>query len=587
MKDNYYEEELRYLLDVGKEFSKAHPERARYLNLDNVRARDPHVERLLEAFAFLTGRIRRKLDDDLPELSQSLMTLLWPHYLRPIPATAMLEFRPVEGMVEGTQTIPRGTEVDSDPVAGGRPCRFRTCYDVQIQPIAISEASLTAGSSGAPSLTLRFQVEKGVDLSKLDLSRLRLYLHGDPATAYAAHRLLRRQVESAVVRADPAGSGSQVLQAKVDVKMGGFEPDEGLVPYPDQSFPGYRLLQEYFYFPEKFLFVDLCNLGALARLGTVSEFQVEFVLKSSAPSGLRLSRDNFRTYCTPIVNLFRRDGEPVRVDRLKTEYPVVADFDVEEKQFEVFSVDSVEGITQGTGERRKYEPFLSFKRGAESDTDESQEAAFFHVSRRTSPWGGWDTYISFLTRDGREAVRESETVSLDLTCTNATLAKELHIGDIRHPTQGVPEFVRFSNITQPTVPLWPVIGEAVEWQFISHLALNFLSLTNAEALQEMLRTYDFGKTEANQRRIVGIRKVSSSPKESLVHGAPVRGTAIGLELDETCFADEGDVELFSSVLNEFFGLYSSINSFTQLSVECIPSGTLLQWPPTIGRQFII
>jgi len=585
MRDTYYEEELRYLLDAGKEFSRAHPERARYLNLDNVRARDPHVERLLEAFAFLAGRIRKKLDDDLPELSQSLMTLLWPHYLRPVPAMAILEFRPVEGMVETTQIIPRGTEIDSDPVAGGRPCRFRTCYDVQIQPISLKEATVSSGSPGEPSLDLRFQVERGVDLSKLDLSRLRIYLHGDPATAYATYRLLRREVETTVLRADPDGSNRQVAQGKVQVEMGGFGLDEGLVPYPDNSFPGYRLLQEYFYFPEKFLFVDVCNMDELTQVGAVSEFQVEFILKSSPPTGLRLSRENFRLYCTPIANLFRRDAEPVRVDRMKTEYPVIADFAAAEKQFEVFSVDSVEGITPATGDRRKYEPFLSFKHDSESDRAERE--AFFHVSRRLSPWGGWDTFISFLSRDGRESSLESETVSLQLTCTNATLAKELHIGEIRHPTQGVPEFVRFSNITQPTVPLWPSLGEAAEWQFISHLALNYLSLTSAEALQEILRTYDFGKTEANRRRIAGIRSVSSSPREVLLYGAPIRGTAIDIELDDTYFADEGDVELFSSVLNKFFGLYSSINAFTQLTVNCVPSGTVLQWPPTIGRQIIL
>ncbi len=587
MKDRYYEEELRYLLDAGKAFSKAHPERARYLNIDNVRTRDPHVERLLESFAFLSGRIRRRLDDDLPELSQSLMALLWPHYLRPVPSAAILQFMPVEGMVEATQTIPRGMEIDSDPAAGGAPCRFCTSYDVKIQPITLLKAGFISGSGDAASLELEFKIESGVDLGKLDLSRLRLYLHGDPGTAFSAYRLLRREVDSILLWAGSAGSDAPPLHNNVEVKMAGFGAEEELVPFPDQSFPGYRLMQEYFYFPEKFLFADICNLDALAEMGTLSEFRVEIILKSSAPSGLRLSKDNFRLYCTPIVNLFTRDSEPIRLTRLKTEYPVVVDFASEEKNFEVFSVDSVEGMAQQTGERLTYKPFLSFGHGSYSSDSNSTAETFYNISRKISPWGGWDTFISFVPKNGNEADIEAASVSLELTCTNAALGKDLLIGEIRHPTKGVPEFVRFSNITRPTDPIWPTLGEALEWQFISHLALNFLSLSSAEALQDILEIYDFGKTEANRRRIGGIRRVSSSPKEILRHGASIRGTALVLDLDETHFADEGDVELFSSVLSEFFGLYSSINSFTQLTTNCIKSGTTSQWPPTTGKQVIL
>jgi len=587
MRDKYYEEELRYLLDAGKQFSKAHPERAKYLNLDNVRARDPHVERLLEAFAFLTGRIRKRLDDDIPEISQSLMSLLWPHFLRPIPALAILEFRPVEGMVESTQTIPRDTEIDSDPVMGGQPCRFRTCSDVRIQPIELAKAGMASNPRGASSIYLSFRVEKGIDLTKLDLSHLRLYLHGDPATAYAIYRLFRREVESVTLLANPDTPQERLIRDGVKIEMGGFGPDEGLVPYPDHSFPGYRLLQEYFCFPEKFLFIDLRNLQELEQAGVVSEFQVECTLKSPPPEGLRLTKDNFRLYCTPIVNLFKRDAEPVRVERLKSEYPIVADFDADENQFETFSVDAAEGVVHNTGERKKYDNFLSFGHESESEDDAGEPRGFFHISRRMSPWGGWDTYISFPDKEGGEAVQGAETVSLELTCTNATMAKELRIGEIRHPTQNMPDFVRFSNITQPTSSVWPPLGHAAEWQFISHLALNFLSLTSIEALQEILRIYDFGRTEANQRRIVGIRGISSSPKELLLHGAPIRGIMVEMELEETHFADEGDLELFSSVLNEFFSLYCSVNSFTQLKVTCAPSGTVLEWPSTIGRQTIL
>ena len=67
---------------------------------------DPHVERLVEAFAFLSATSVRKLDDDFPELTHSLLELFWPYHLRPIPSMALLEFSRSRGRCRSGRCSP-------------------------------------------------------------------------------------------------------------------------------------------------------------------------------------------------------------------------------------------------------------------------------------------------------------------------------------------------------------------------------------------------------------------------------------------------------------------------------------------------
>jgi type VI secretion system protein ImpG len=582
--DRYYEEELNYLIEAGREYARIHPDRARFLNLSDPRHRDPHVERLVEAFAFLTGNVRRKLDDDFPELTHSLLELVWPYHLRPIPSMALLEFKPKSGQVRERQTVPRGFLADSRPVPSqGVPCRFRTAYDVDLYPFHLAEAAITPDEAGRPRLRLAFEWEDGADASRFRIGRLRFHLAGEPSVAFALYHLLRRQVDSILLR---WGTDGTRLLPEESVAPAGFGPGEEVLPYPSTSFPGYRLLAEYFSFPEKFLFVDVGGpdgIGALPLGPRERRFELEVRFRGRVPDSLRPTAENFRLYVTPIVNSFERDGEPITVTQLKAKHRVLGDFSHPEA-YEVFSVDQVEALRTADGARFERHPFFSFQH---DDEGADGRGVYHHVTHRRSPSGAWQTHLALISAV-RGKLPGEETLSLRLTCTNGRLCQEVGIEEITRAAGGIRfDLATFRNITRPTDPLYPRLGSGAEWKFVSQMALNLASLSDPAAFRALLALYDPGERPANRQRIESIEKASLAPREVLDRGAPIRGSALTLTLDGRRFDDPGDLLLFGEVLSEFLSLYSHVNSFTELIVHLSDSGEILRWPSTRGRQILI
>lgn len=578
MFNKYYQDELQFLRELGEEFARAHPAAAHYLSGPG---RDPDVERLLEGVAFLTARVRQKLDDEFPELTHGLMSLLWPHYLRPVPSMTILEFAPVMQALRQSQVVGRGTEVHSVPVEG-TPCRFRTCYNLALHPLSLEEVAVETRTSGLSSLRLGFRLWNQAKVESLRLDRLRLFLHGDAAGTYALYLHLLRHVEE--VRLTAAGGRADEAFRTAAVAPVGFDEDQALLPYPPASFPGYRHLQEYFALPEKFLFVDLVGLEALRGLPVEDRFRVEVRFDRQLPPTLRPTREEVRLYCTPIVNLFPHETDPIRVDRSQTEYrlrPVGKD----PLHFEIYDIDRVVCYAGDTGEEREIPSFYSFQHVAGGGQQ------YYYARQRSSVVDDrLDTYLSFVDARGEAALPGAETVACRLTCTNRRLAEALRAGDVNVATDSTPAFVHFRNLTVPTPSVAPPMGGDLHWRLISHLSLNYLSLVSAEALRGVLELYNFQAlrdpraARANARRMEGIHAVRSEPSETLVRGCLMRGNAVTLEVLEDHFADEGDLFLFATILNEFLGLSATLNSFTQLSVRGIQRGEVISWPCRIGRD---
>lgn len=588
MFNKYYEDELGFLREMGAEFAKAHPAAAPYLA---ERGADPDVERLLEGFAFLTGRLRQKLDDELPEITQALMQMLWPHYLRPIPPMTILQFEPVQHLVRQAQTVPRGTEVDSVPV-DGTPCRFRTCYDVQILPLTVGAADVDqpAGTSGHVRLELR--VNQGVDVAKLEFDRFRLYLHGEPTVCNALYLQLTRRLKEVVVRASGGSGGTGEAKLPPEsVRPVGFAEEEALLPYPPQAFPGYRLLQEYFSLPQKYLFLDVMGLPPLADLGVSDRLEVRFEFSRPPDGSLRVGADNLRLHCTPVVNLLSTQSDPIQVDHQKVEYRIRPGTS-NPAHFEVFSVDCVKGWIKGSTEERDYPSFHSFRQGIGGG--EAGGNVYYYTRLRGSVTGpGVDTFVSFVTANEERALPETERVVADLTCSNGALPAGLRLGDLNRATASSPGFVKFRNITGVTESMTPPLGGGVHWRIISNMSLNYLSLISAEALRGVLNVYNFQalqKRQAaleNELRLSGIEKVQSFPEERLYRGAPVRGRRVEIDMKEENFAGEGGMVLFAGVLDEFLALYCTVNSFTRLVVRGTEHGESYTWSPKTGQQALV
>lgn len=577
--DRYYEEELNYLLEAGREYARMHPERARYLNLRDPRARDPHVERLVESFAFLTGRVRQRLDDDFPELTHGLLDLVFPHYLRPIPSLALLELRPIPGMLRERQVVPAGFLVDSRPTSVGVACRFSTTYPVEIYPLVLDAAGVHADDAGQRSIRLTLSVLEGADPGRLDVARLRVCLSGEPAEAFTLYRVIRQHLREVVLH---FSRERRRTLPPACVQPVGLAEEDSVLQYPGVSFPGYRLVSEYFAFPEKFLFFDVLGLGRIELEKGAKSFELELRFSARLPDRLRPTRDSFRLYATPIINLFPREGEPIQVSQLKTRYRVLGDY-THPDAYEVVSVDRVEGLRSADGARREHPPFFSF---SGTSHDARDEVTFFQTYSGHSPSGAWVTYLS-LVQPTRGRLPCEETLSLQLTCMNGPLCREVGIEDVRVGAVKRLDFATFRNFTRPTAPLYPRLGEGSEWRFVSHLALNFQSLAAPGALASLLSLYDPGGQQANQRRIEAIRRVVASPSERVMGGVAVRGTRLEVELDEGGFDDEGDFLLFTQVLSEFVSLYAATNSFAELVVLRHPSGEVLRCPPAVGKQALL
>ena len=589
--NHYYQSELTALRQLGSQFAERSPALAPYLG---QAGRDPDVERLLEGFAFLTGRLRQKLDDELPELSHSLMHLLWPNYMRPLPAFSMVQFDPLARSGPAL-CVARDTPVTSKPIDGVS-CQFRTCYATDVWPLQLNELKYSAKGDGS-MLSLRLAMTCEGHLGELSMGRLRLHLAGERYISQMLYLELLRHLDTiVVVPLDAsgqalAGEGAGVLTftlAPDRVQPVGFAEEEALIPYPLNTFRGYRYLQEYFAFQDKFLFVDLTGLDVLKSLPEdtlkqVCGLELRFDIRKSSGQRLRPTLDNVKLFCTPVVNLFEHDATPIRLDGKQDEYLVMPSR-LGTHNCGVFSVDSVNGWRVGGAGQQAYVPFESFEHDPSFDVSSNQ--AHYSVRQRSSMLhDGLDTYLSF----GIRQEHDSETLSVELTCTNQNLPKQLNKGDICLPTEGTPEGLLFRNITAVTSSYAPPLTRDFLWKLISNLSLNYLSLANVDALKVILETYDLPRyydehaARVSKCLLDGLKSIRHEHVDRLHRGLPLRGVLTELTIDPQGYVGEGDVFVFASVLNEFFALYASLNSYHQLRVNST-QGEVYQWTPRMGLQ---
>lgn len=610
----YYERELLQVRQAAQDFARQYPAAAGRLQLDRGNSVDPHVERLIESFALLAGRIHHKLDDEFPELIDSLLGTLYPHFLTVIPSMAIAQFVPDANrtsLVEGF-TLPRGTMLRTPPV-DELPCHYHTSYPVTLWPVTLDEAQLQgppfAPELGVPPetaavLKLRLTAQAGAKFSQLRLDRLRLHLAGDrPLTAFL-YELLFNDALQVRLRApqEPALPHFCVPVAEA-LRQVGFEEHEGLLPYPPHSFLGYRLLTELFAFPDKFMFCDLGGLERAGRAGYGGQLEVVICLRRRIEAlEHAIDASTFQLGCTPIVNLFEKTAEPITLHHRRHEYGVVPDV-AHPTGFEIYSVNQVTGIEDATGVARDFRPFY----GLQHDPAGAEQTAFWHASRRLSPAagdGGTDIHLRLVDLDFQPARAASGTLVVRTHCTNRNLPLQLHrAGEgLRLELESAAPLATLRCLSAPTVPLRPPRRRGAQWRLLSHLSLNHLSLVQGpdalRALREILRLYDFSDpdsghhlTEVNRLLAEGITGLASRPVVARACQAPAagfcRGLEVTLEFDEEKYVGTG-VFLFASVLERFLGLYATVNSFCQL-VACVRQreGVLHTWPPRAGEQVLL
>jgi type VI secretion system protein ImpG len=597
----YYERELSFLRQMGAEFAAKYPRIAARLLLEENKSEDPHVERLLQGFALLAARIQHKLDDEFPELTDALLGVLYPHYLAPIPSMSILQFvlDPDQGKLTSGHRIAQGSMLRSRTV-NGAPCRFRTCYPVTLWPLEVASAQFEAPDRISPTtkaaavIRLELRCRGGSALGELQLNALRFFLHGESSLTYALYELLFNNVTQVQLRpVEEEEDLKPVLLSPRCLRPVGFGANEGMLPYTPRSFLGYRLLQEYFTFPEKFLFVDLSELDRAVRAKYRQGMEVLIFLNKPPRLEQPISAETFRLGCTPVINLFEQIAEPIRLSHAETEYRVIPDVG-RQNAMEVYSVDSVTNASPYNSESIVFEPFYSFKHAA----DREQQQAFWHTTRRPSARKGDDgaeVYLSLVDLNFRPTLPALETLTVHVTCTNRDLPGKLPFGGERgeFELEGAAPLSRIRCLKKPTDTIRPSSRRGAQWRLLSHLSLNYLSLGEGgrDALQEILRLYDFSNSIVVQQQISGLARLSTrrvvGRPASMPWNGFCRGMEVTIEFDEDKYVGSG-VFLFASVLEKFLGLYSSLNSFTQLvALTKQREEPMKRWPPRAGEQILL
>ncbi len=407
----YYERELVFIRQLAQEFARQFPAAAGRLLLEPNRSVDPHVERMIEAFALLAGRVHHKLDDEFPELTDALLGVLYPHYLAPIPSMSVVQFalNPAQAQLPEGFPIPAHTKLRTRDVIDGLRCEYRTGYPVTLWPVAVAEARLATppfppGWKPPPrtAAALRLQIEcvSEIPFSALTLSRLRLFLFGDNAVIGGLYELLFNHARQVVFRPLERATSLQpvVCEPREALRPVGFEADEGLLPYGRQSFPGYRLLTEFFAFRAKFLFIDLCGFDKVHDAGFQQKLEAVIFLDRTEPNlEQAVEASTFRLGCAPVVNLFEQTAEPKPVTQTRPEYLVTPDVAFP-LGMEVYSVESVTSVDPTKGATTEYQPFYSFRHGGGRDVSR----AFWYAERRPATGegdNGTDVYLHLVDLD--------------------------------------------------------------------------------------------------------------------------------------------------------------------------------------------
>jgi type VI secretion system protein ImpG len=600
----FYNRELQHLREVGGEFAREYPKIAGRLTLPKdakEEVPDPYVERLLEGFAFLAARIQLKLDAEFPRFTQQLFETVYPHYLCPTPSMTMVRFEPdlTEGALGEGPVIPRQSVLRSLLGKGEQTrCTYTTAHDVRLWPLALVEAeyhtrdlsvlNLPDIRQARAAVRIRLQTTAGLKFNELPLDELILHVRGTGGDAMRLYEQLFTHVKAVVLHPATRPPGWHEYMPASAVRQVGFEDDEALLPYGPRSFQGYRLLHEYFAFPERFMFVGIGGLQRGVRRCEDAVVDVTLLL-SEADLELEkvLTAENFSLFCTPAVNLFEKRLDRIHLTDRFPEFHLVSDRTAP-LDYEVHSVQSVTGY--GARGQTEEQPFESFYRAKDNDPGEAGCYYAIHRTprmlsererlgrRRSVSYTGSEAYISLVditSAPYRPDLRQLGVVAL---CTNRDLPLHMAVG------QGTTDFTLDTGapvqamrcLGTPTQPYPSHASGEFAWRLISHLQLNYLSIADTEggdaasSLGDLLGLYgDMARPEV-RRQIEGVRSVLE----------------LTLAMDETAFEGSG-VFLLGTVLAHFFSKYVSINSFVETVINSVQRGEVKRWPATIGLRHIL
>jgi type VI secretion system protein ImpG len=617
----YYSQELQHLREVGGEFAQDFPKIAGRLGLDGFECADPYVERLLEGFSFMAARVQMKIDAEFPRFTQHLSELVYPHLLAPTPSMTVVQLQPdlSNPALASGHRVPRGSAMRS--VLGkndNTACEFRTAHDLTLFPVELVDAKffIHTGSQAGLNVPVPLAVKAGVRLrlrstgvpfQEIPLNVLPLFLRGADAMPVRILESLLGSVEGVLVTPVARPAAWHCLLPKTALRPLGLADNASLLPSGERTFQGYRLLQEYFAFPQRFQFVELAGLRDALRECPDNEVEITILLnRADVQLEKTLDASNFALHCTPAINLFGRRADRINITGGQLEYHVLIDR-TRPMDYEVFQVASVTGFGTGPDAQQAFAPFYA----AKDIGTRHQSRAFFQARREArqlsqrqrrdgprSSYIGSETYIAIV--DAAEAPYSTDLrqLALSVLCTNRDLPLSMAVGVGKTDLlldDGAP-VASVRCVAGPSQPLPSFAEGSMAWRLINQLSLNYLSLLDTDAqqgavaLRELLAVYCHPTDLNAQRQVEGVRAIASKPiTRRMPSPGPItvgRGIEVTVTFDDAAFEGTGPFVL-GAVLAEFFAQYVSINAFTETVIRTIGRGDIMRWPAREGTCAIL
>lgn len=616
-----YERELHYIREMGAEFASEFPKIAGRLGMQGIECADPYVERLLEAFGFLAARIQLQLEAQFPRFTRHLIEIVHPHYLAPTPSMAVVQLTPKlrEGRLANGFVVPRDASLRSRLGPQDQtPCEYRLKHPITLWPIQIARVeyttslgalgqALATGAEPRAAVRLMLRTPAGQRFDRLAIDRLPLFVAGNDEIAMSLYEQL---IASSVGLAARMEGGTQLVRSeagKACVRALGFGDDEAMLPYGPRSFEGYRLLQEYFAFPSRYMFVELCGLGSIVARCATEELDLYILLEREDPM-LARATDGSRLlpFCAPAINLFPREADRIHLSGREHEYHVNADR-ARPIDYEVHSVTRVVGYGSQADGQHEFLPMY----GARDPAIRRNARAYYTVQRSPrllssraraaaprSTYVGSEVFVSLVDEDHGPHRPELRQLGVSVLCTNRDLPLQMPIarGGSDFSLQSGAPVEALRCIAGPSAPRAPHGESAVAWRAISHLNFNYLALSReqgeegAERLRELLALYADLGDPAIRKQVEGVQSVEARPVTRPLPGEWPRTYGRGLEvrvgMDERAFRGSG-VFLLASVLARVFAKQVAINSFAETKLTTLQRGEIMRWPAWVGQRHVL
>ena len=607
----YYERELMTLRRLSRHYAQQHPAVAGQLELSGDGTADPHVERLIESLALLAARLHGRIDDQYGEVLEGLAAQLFPHFTQPVPSRLIAKLVPPADGRGGR--LPRHSMIDARPLTGpklmeGFTCRFRTVYPLDLHPVtAHTSVVRRAGAYGAPlpgdaNLILRLELRAppGRSLRELGLDTIRLFIDADPQIAGRLYDLLL--AADGKVRLVGTDQPEGKPAPDIAIRPVGFDPDDMAFATDPRIHAAHGLLFEYFLFPDRFRFIDLTGVPLPAGDENGLELLIPLLELRGEEWCDRLCRmvepQALVTGCVPLVNLFDRRAEPVRLDHARTSYPVAPDLR-RPWAYAVHAIQTVRRLkNQGAMAEEEILP-LHGDHLAGKTAPPPPRRVYWIATPASGPDADGGMEIQLVEPDRQPDGLDGDMLAIQLLCSNGDLPSRLPLGSDGDFTGSGQTGVRLRALRRPlpAVPaaITPQGDRQRGWRLTAHLGLNRSSLLDGqgEALRQMLRLYNIHDPSGHphawgeiDRQINAIRTVESEPVVDLLpfRGRQVacRGTHVRITLDEQAFPGES-ASIFAHVLSRFLALYAGANSHVRLTIQSSQrEGALLTWSSRPG-----